>query len=150
MRGQAWNALGRRGSRTAGAGHLEQALGHAGAAAVHEAVQTEAVVGVGALLEHVERPLRCRVQPHVPACVVQRQGPLAVAAVQRHQLAERYQRCSQNRQCFNSLVTQPDAPQQKAVSRNGADSSTPTVTQGTLKAPSTITRRYRLISMLAV
>ena len=37
---------------------LEQALGHGGAAAVHEAVEREAVVGVGALLEHVERALR--------------------------------------------------------------------------------------------
>lgn len=74
--------------------HLEEAFGHAGAAAIHEAIQTEAVIGVCALLEHVERSLRRRIQPHVPAGVVQGQEPLAVAAVQRHQLAERNHRCS--------------------------------------------------------
>ena len=74
--------------------HLEEAPGHGSAAPVHEAVETEVVVGVRALPHHVERPLRRAVQAHVAAGIVQGQLELAkVGAVCRH-IAERQDGCN--------------------------------------------------------
>ncbi len=80
--------------QTGGVIYLEKTFAHDCLAAVHEAIQRECVIGIGAGLHDVERSLGSSIQSHVPAHVMQAQCEVAKIAAVCHDLCEAQHSCA--------------------------------------------------------